>query len=128
MMKNPCNPVFSNELGYAQFRARFSIWIPSLKTLDGTDFKDDASVIEKMRPMEQAKRVKNQGDKLQTIHEQDATKKTGGIDKNIKAQSGTTAFTYNQKAHKKYSSSKSLVERILKSHSEGNRFIRNEDL
>ena len=46
LMKNPCNPVFSNEIGYAQFRARFAIWFPTLKTLDGTDFKDDKSVIE----------------------------------------------------------------------------------
>ena len=52
LMKNPCNPVFSNEIGYSQFRARFSIWIPTLKTLDGTDFKDDESVINTMRPME----------------------------------------------------------------------------
>ena len=51
-----------------------------------------------------------------------------GIDKSIKAQSGNTAFQYNQKAHKKYTSHRSLVDRILKSHSEGNRFIRNEDL
>ena len=41
LMKNPCNPVFSNELFYQEFRAKFSIWLPSLKTLDGTDFKDD---------------------------------------------------------------------------------------
>jgi len=37
-------------------------------------------------------------------------------------------FEYNKKAHRKYNSSRSLLERILKSHSEGNRFIRNEDL
>ena len=53
LMKNPCNPVFSNEIGYAQFRARFSIWFPTLKTLDGTDFKDDKTIIDQMRPMEQ---------------------------------------------------------------------------
>ena len=80
--------------------------------------------------MEQSKKVKLQGDKMQVIHEQQVKGKPGAsnVDKNIKAQAGNTAFTYNQKAHKKYSSSKSLVERILKSHSEGNRFIRNEDL
>ena len=50
------------------------------------------------------------------------------MDKTIKAASGTTAFQYNQKAHKKYTSQRSLVDRILKSHSEGNRFIRNDDL
>lgn len=41
---------------------------------------------------------------------------------------GKSTYTFNQRAHKKYNSTKSLVERILKSHSEGNRFIRNEDL
>ena len=41
---------------------------------------------------------------------------------------GKGKFQFNQRAFKKYHSSRSLVERILKSHSEGNRFIRNEDL
>ena len=46
---------------------------------------------------------------MQVIHEAE-TKKFGKIesktvvDKNIKAQAGNTAFSYNQKAHKKYSS------------------------
>ena len=39
-----------------------------------------------------------------------------------------TEFKFNQRAYKKYHSTRSLVDRILKSHSEGNRFIRNEDL
>ena len=56
-MKNPCNPVFSNETQYAIFRARFSIWIPSLKTLDGTDFKDDAKLIGEMRGAEEKKKA-----------------------------------------------------------------------
>jgi len=41
---------------------------------------------------------------------------------------GGTNFEYNARAHKKYNSNRSLLERILKSHSEGNRFIRNDDL
>ena len=45
LMKNPCNPVFSNQTNYQNFRAKFAIWIPSLKTLDGTDFKDDQEAI-----------------------------------------------------------------------------------
>jgi len=130
-MKNPCNPVFSNETMYKQFRARFAIWLPNLKTLDGTDFSDDQALISKLRSAEEAKKNKKG---LDTIPE--AMPKMGGssqaasvpVDKNLKAQSGTTAFQFNQKAHKKYNSSKSLIERILKSHSEGNRFIRNEDL
>ncbi len=47
-------------------------------------------------------------------------KKSGG--------KGKGTFEFNQRAYKKYHSSRSLLERILKSHSEGNRFIRNEDL
>jgi len=43
-----------------------------------------------------------------------------------KQQKGT--YQFNQRAYKKYNTSRSLVERILKSHSEGNRFIKNEHL
>ena len=49
-------------------------------------------------------------------------KKAGG------AAGGGSSYQFNQRAYKKYHSTRSLVERILKSHSEGNRFIRNEDL
>ena len=56
LMKNPCNPVFSNDQFYQEFRAKFKIWIPSLKTLDGTDFKDDQGFIEKMSQQEIAKK------------------------------------------------------------------------
>jgi len=44
------------------------------------------------------------------------------------AGAGQRSYQYNARAHKKYSSTRTLLERILKSHSEGNRFIRNEDL
>jgi hypothetical protein len=44
------------------------------------------------------------------------------------AGAGGSSYQFNQRAYKKYHSTRSLVERILKSHSEGNRFIRNEDL
>ena len=129
LMKNPCNPVFSNEYLYQEFRAKFAIWMPNLKTLDGTDFKDDQDMINKMKSGELNKKVAS--NKLESIPEEGSGGKAAfpqGIDKTIKAQAGTTAFSYNQKAHKKYSSHRSLVDRILKSHSEGNRFIRNEDL
>ena len=59
LMKNPCNPVFSNETMYKQFRAKFSIWLPNLKTLDGTDFSDDRELIQKLRATEEAKKNKN---------------------------------------------------------------------
>ena len=45
---------------------------------------------------------------MQTIHEEQVkggkTYGTVVVDKNIKATAGNTAFSYNQKAHKKYSS------------------------
>lgn len=44
------------------------------------------------------------------------------------AGAGQRQFAYNARAFKKYNSTRTLLERILKSHSEGNRFIRNEDL
>jgi len=50
------------------------------------------------------------------------------LKKNAAGGKGKGTFEFNQRAYKKYHSSRSLLERILKSHSEGNRFIRNEDL
>lgn len=44
------------------------------------------------------------------------------------AKNGAVKYEFNKAAHRKYNSQKSLFDRILKSHSEGNRFIRNEDL
>ena len=38
VMKNPVNPMFDSEEKYAEFRATVKIWLPSLQTLDGTDF------------------------------------------------------------------------------------------
>ena len=87
-----------------------------------------------MRAQENEKKLKFANSKeLETIPEEGAAKKDTtlfpqGIDKSIKAKAGNTEFQYNQRAHKKYTSHRSLVDRILKSHSEGNRFIRNEDL
>ena len=45
-----------------------------------------------------------------------------------KQAAGGPTYQFNKTAHKKYNSQKTLFERILKSHSEGNRFIKNEDL
>lgn len=88
-MKNACNPVFSNPADYKVFRAKFAIWIPTLKTLDGTDFKDDQPLITKLKPLEQSKKTKSSG--LASIPEETKDGKSG-VDKSIKAQSGTTAF------------------------------------
>ena len=41
---------------YDEFRAKFKIWIPTLETLDGTDFsKDDAVIARMMDAVEQQK-------------------------------------------------------------------------
>ena len=39
------NPMFESDLKYETFRATFKIWMPSLYTLDGTDFKNDFEAI-----------------------------------------------------------------------------------
>jgi Leucine-rich repeat (LRR) protein len=41
VMKNPMNPMFDSEEKYADFRATVKIWLPSLQTLDGTDFSQN---------------------------------------------------------------------------------------
>ena len=92
-MKNPCNPVFSNQAEYKSFRAKFSIWNPSLKTLDGPDFKDDGEMISKIKGLEQAKRSKHGG--LAAIPEAAGGSSLPKVDKTIKATSGSTAFQYN---------------------------------
>ena len=44
-MKNPLNPMFESDVKYDLFRATFKIWIPSLNTLDGTDFANNQTTI-----------------------------------------------------------------------------------
>lgn len=39
------NPMFDNEKKYEEFRATIKIWLPSLQTLDGTDFSANAAII-----------------------------------------------------------------------------------
>ena len=42
LIKNPVNPMFSGQASkYELFRAKFKIWMPTLVTLDGTDFNKD---------------------------------------------------------------------------------------
>ena len=46
MIKNPMNPMFGSESKkYDEFRATVQIWLPSLMTLDGIDFKKDKAKI-----------------------------------------------------------------------------------
>ena len=42
---------------YNEFRAKFKIWIPTLETLDGTDFSKDDSVIAKMMDTVEAQKA-----------------------------------------------------------------------
>jgi hypothetical protein len=44
-MKNPMNPMFDSEEKYEVFRATVKIWLPSLSTLDGTDFANNQDMI-----------------------------------------------------------------------------------
>lgn len=146
VMKNPMNPMFDSEEKYAEFRATVKIWIPTLLTLDGTDFSQNADDIKKkQKEVEAQKAQAMRGVKkpLDTIPEEKKEWKGTGGKKNVAeedilsdlkkkkqgaAAAGGSTYQFNQRAYKKYHSTKSLVERILKSHSEGNRFIRNEDL
>ncbi|CDW86459.1 cation channel family protein [Stylonychia lemnae] len=148
VMKNPMNPMFDSEEKYEVFRATVKIWLPSLITLDGTDFASNQDMIkQKQKEIESKKQKvvqqeskKPQKTQLTSIPEEKAAraadkKKAGNGDdllndlkKNAAGGKGKGTFEFNQRAYKKYHSSRSLLERILKSHSEGNRFIRNDDL
>ena len=44
-MKNPMNPMFEDESKYEVFRATAKIWLPSLITIDGTDFSKNQDTI-----------------------------------------------------------------------------------
>lgn len=135
--------MFNNTGEYEKFRATVKIWIPSLVTLDGTDFKSLqtfpglAEQVKSEMSMHIARYQSGAGAPLATIPE----KKVGDADEDVfeamkkkQAAAGGTAgtkaatYAYNKTAHRKYNSQKTLFERILKSHSEGNRFIRNDDL
>ena len=138
-----------SQQAYDKFRATIKIWLPSLITLDGTDFKSDQVMVDQLKKeVEQSKpgiiqRYQGGSTPLATIPENskagagddddvyEAMKKKQAVAGKQSAAAGnnaTATYQYNQKAHRKFQSQKSLVERILKSHSEGNRFIRNEDL
>ena len=39
----------TNAQAYDRFRATIKIWIPTLQTLDGTDFKSDAATITQIK-------------------------------------------------------------------------------
>ena len=56
---------------YEEFRAKFKIWIPTLETLDGTDFsKDDATIARMMDSVEAQKANAMKKGYLETIPEE----------------------------------------------------------
>ena len=61
-----------NASKYDEFRAKFKIWLPTLDTLDGTDFsKDDATIAKMMDTVEAQKaNAMKKGAGLATIHEE----------------------------------------------------------
>ena len=67
------------------------------------------------------KEIESMKSSMSTDDIKDKKKDKKGDDKGSK-------LTFNSKAYKKYNSTKSLAERILKSNSEGNRFIVNDML
>ena len=58
-----------------------------MKTLDGTDFKEDRELIEKTKSLEQSKKAKLMGNNLGVISEKNEQKmsKTGSNDPKAKA-------------------------------------------
>ena len=74
LMKNPCNPVFSSETNYHFFRARFSIWLTNLKTLDGTNFSEDQALIKEIKSSELSKKQSLLKGVLESIAEVEETK------------------------------------------------------
>lgn len=57
VMKNPMNPMFESEEKYTEFRATVKIWMPTLQTLDGTDFSENADTIKKKQKEVEAKKA-----------------------------------------------------------------------
>ena len=74
LMKNPCNPVFTSETNYHLFRARFSIWLTNLKTLDGTNFSEDQALIKEIKSSELSKKQSLIKGVLESIAEVEETK------------------------------------------------------
>ena len=138
LIKNPINPMFGGQNAkYEMFRAKFKVWVPSLITLDGIDFSKDEARISQLRfDIETEKAILlSSPSTLPSIPEEGKSQASAGGaaagNRSAAAQNSKESqrsYQFNQRAYKKYHTTKSLVERILKSHSEGNRFIKNEDL
>ena len=58
LIGNPMNPMFSNPAKYEDFRAKVKIWLPTLETLDGTNFTQDQSKIAILKVSMEAAKAK----------------------------------------------------------------------
>lgn len=56
MIKNPVNPMFTNNAAYLEFRATVKIWLPQLQTLDGTQFTNDTQRVQALAPSIEAQK------------------------------------------------------------------------
>ena len=133
LLKNPINPHTEGEDKYEKFRDTVHRAIKTLQSLDGSNFEGSKVVLPGI--------LAGKSSDLETVLEDPNSKaakydpSSKGEDKRVKSKTmtmtagkGTGKLSYNHKAYKKYNSEKSLADRILKSNSEGNRFIKNNDL
>ena len=130
LLKNPINPGPEKEAEYETFRKTFKRAFKKMMSLDASDFDGGSVCLPGI--------LTSKGGKLDPILEESKASATSydpfkGKGSRSKAKTvamgkGTGKLSYNHKAYKKYNSSRSLAERILKSNSEGNRFIKNDDL
>ena len=68
--------MFSNPNKYEEFRAKIKIWLPTLETLDGTNFDQDSAniakhfnAVEQLKAKVMAKHTPAQGGQLASIPE-----------------------------------------------------------
>ena len=133
IMKNPINPNPEKEAKYEEFRSIFKGHLKTLVSLDGCDFDGSRVILPGV--------ISSKTTELEPILEESKSTATKYSPKRptstresksraapVAVGKGTGKLSYNHKAYKKYNSSRSLAERILKSNSEGNRFIKNDDL
>ena len=133
LLKNPINPGPEKEEKYRSFRQTFKKCFKRLTSLDGSDFDGSNVVLPGILTSKESKLDPILEEKKAFATSYDPFKGKGATKGRPKAYTvsggkGKGKLSYNHKAYKKYNSTRSLAERILKSNSEGNRFIKNDDL
>ena len=118
---------------FEEFRVVFKRNIKNLISLDGSDFDGSRVTLPGMIGFKSEKELKpileNSKASAASYDPFKALVSDKGRSKAQTVAGGNNSkLSYNHKAYKKYNSSRSLAERILKSNSEGNRFIKNDDL